>query len=119
MKLGQFFNLCWHKVVAWTQPRTSTPPTGGAEPASGAESSPEFSDDEVKALVMGLAQTEARELSCDEVFALLDIFAERVQRGDDAVAMMPLVQHHLAMCPDCREEYEALLKSMQATATHE
>ena len=25
------------------------------------------------------------------------------------------VQHHLEMCPDCREEYEALLRSLEAT----
>ncbi|MBK8050748.1 MAG: hypothetical protein IPK16_28755 [Anaerolineales bacterium] len=61
-----------------------------------------------------VAQTQAQELSCDEVYALLDIFADRVKRGEDAAALMPLVHQHLAMCPDCREEFEALLRAMEA-----
>ena len=63
---------------------------------------------------MGLANTQAQELSCDEVYALLDVFADKVSRGEDAASLMPLIQHHLEMCPDCREEYETLLRSMQA-----
>ena len=69
-----------------------------------------------KSLVMGLAHTQAEELSCDEVYALLDVFAEMVSRGEDAAALMPLVQHHLEMCPDCHEELTALLRSMEAVA---
>jgi predicted anti-sigma-YlaC factor YlaD len=34
-------------------------------------------------------------------------------RGEDASHLMPMVQKHLNMCPDCREEYEALLKMME------
>ena len=107
MKLKDLFKQWWRRVMAFIQPKEAVSP---------ASSSPAFGDEQVKALVMGLAQTDARELSCDEVFALLDVFSERVQRGEDAATMMPLVEHHLAMCPDCREEYEALLKSMEATA---
>ena len=59
---------------------------------------------------MGLANTQAQELSCDEVYALLDVFADKVSRGEDAASLMPLIQHHLEMCP----EYETLLRSMQA-----
>ena len=71
---------------------------------------------EMKPLFMGLTQTQAEELSCDEVYALLDVFADRISRGEDAAALMPLVQHHLEMCPDCREELTALLRSMEAVA---
>ncbi len=66
-------------------------------------------------MLMGLAHTHARELSCDEVYALLDVFADKISRGEDAASLMPLVQHHLKMCPDCREEFEALMKSLQTT----
>lgn len=59
-----------------------------------------------------VSKTDEQELSCDDVFALLDQFAELVKRGEDASHLMPMVQKHLAMCPDCREEYEALLKMM-------
>jgi predicted anti-sigma-YlaC factor YlaD len=33
-----------------------------------------------------------------------------VRRGEDTASLMPLVEHHLKMCPDCREEVEALLR---------
>ncbi len=65
---------------------------------------------------MGLAHTQEQELSCDEVYALLDVFADKVSQGEDAASLLPLLQHHLDMCPDCREEFLALLNSMQATA---
>ena len=52
--------------------------------------------------------TEEDEISCDDVFNLLDQFAEMIKRGEDAAQFMPLVQKHLDMCPDCRDEYESL-----------
>ena len=61
-----------------------------------------------------VAQTQEQELGCDEVYALLDVFAERVSRGEDVATLMPLVHHHLQMCPDCREEFEALLRAVDA-----
>lgn len=66
-------------------------------------------------LLRSLADTKERELTCDEVHALLDQFAEAVQRGEDAARLMPLIQEHLDMCPDCREEYEALLQMMSVS----
>lgn len=65
-------------------------------------------------LLHSVAETRERELTCDEVHALLDQFAEAVLRGDDAARLMPLIQAHLDMCPDCREEYETLLQMMRA-----
>ena len=35
-------------------------------------------------------------------------------RGEDAASMLPLVNKHLEMCPDCREEFEALLRVLRA-----
>jgi hypothetical protein len=64
-------------------------------------------------LLQMLALTEQDELSCDEVYAVLDEFAEAAQRGENLLTFMPLVRQHMDMCPDCREEYEALLRTMQ------
>jgi hypothetical protein len=61
-----------------------------------------------------LENTQDVELTCDEVLELMDQFAEASLRGEDVARMMPLVQHHLTMCPDCREEYEALLRILKA-----
>lgn len=60
-----------------------------------------------------LANTLEVEMSCDEVFAVLDQFAELVARGEDVSQAMSLVKQHLSMCPDCREEYEALERILQ------
>lgn len=56
-----------------------------------------------------LEKTQAEELSCDDVYALLDQFTEMAARGEDVASLMPMVKQHLDMCTDCREEYEALL----------
>ena len=60
-----------------------------------------------KVLTM-LSNTQEVEMTCDEVFAVLDQFAEMMARGEDVSRLMPLVKHHLAMCPDCQEEYKVL-----------
>jgi len=64
----------------------------------------------LKNLVRQLERTREVEYACEEVHRLLDQFAEAVIRGEDASRLMPLVEQHLEMCPDCREEYEALIR---------
>ncbi|MEA3335709.1 MAG: hypothetical protein U9R25_07335 [Chloroflexota bacterium] len=56
-----------------------------------------------------LANTETQELSCNEVYALLEEYTELQASGQDASRYLPLVDKHLRMCDGCREEYEALL----------
>ncbi len=75
----------------------------------------DLSNDQVAKLVQMVEQTQEQEYSCEEAYEFLDQFAELVVRGEDASQLMPLVDHHLKMCPDCREEYEALLKIMEST----
>lgn len=65
-------------------------------------------------IIQSLEQTKLEEYTCDQVYELLDQFAEMIYRGEDASRMMPLVQHHLDMCGDCREEFEALLSILQS-----
>lgn len=66
-------------------------------------------------LIRSIAQTEVMELNCEEVAALLDEFAEAVLLGHAVGPLVPLVERHLARCPDCQEEYEALLRMLKAT----
>jgi hypothetical protein len=70
-------------------------------------------DAETMKLLQSLAMTEEQEVSCDEVFAVLDRFVEAVLRGENVLLFMPLIRQHLDMCPDCREEYEALMGMLQ------
>jgi hypothetical protein len=59
--------------------------------------------------------TQDVELSCDEVEKMLDQFAELAQRGEDVKEIMPLVKNHVDLCPECREEFEALMRILQHT----
>ena len=77
-----------------------------------ASSSPQAPSAEGAALLRMLAETEEQELSCDEVHLVLAEFTERQRRGEDVAHLMPLVQKHLELCPDCREEHEALLQAL-------
>lgn len=54
------------------------------------------------------------EIGCDEVYLLLDQYAEMMSRDEDPGVMLPLVKRHLEMCADCREELEALLRALEA-----
>ncbi len=65
-------------------------------------------------LLQRVAQTLPKELTCDECLGELDRFAEMVLLGQPAEKAMPLVAQHLAVCEDCREEFEALLRALQA-----
>lgn len=70
-------------------------------------------DVEMVEMLQALAMTEEHEISCDDVFAVLDEFTEAAKRGENVLLLMPLVSQHLDMCPDCREEYETLLRMLQ------
>lgn len=60
-----------------------------------------------------LARSDKQKISCDEVFVVLDQFAESVHRGENVLLFMPLIRQHLDVCPTCREEYETLLRLLQ------
>ena len=76
---------------------------------------PEFADALVENLARRLQNTRDEELSCDEVFAFVDEYAEASQRGEDVASLKPLIRHHLDMCRECDEEYQALLRVLEQT----
>ena len=42
-------------------------------------------------------------------------YAEASQRGEDVDNLKPLIRHHLEMCKECDEEYQALLRVLEGT----
>jgi hypothetical protein len=48
------------------------------------------------------------EVGCDECFELLDEYVELELAGEDADTRLPGLGAHLAGCPACREEHDAL-----------
>jgi hypothetical protein len=74
-----------------------------------------FDRDIFKALIGEIAETREVEIGCDECFEQLDRFVETRLTGLNADQAMPLVQDHLQICDECREEFEALLTALRAT----
>lgn len=66
-----------------------------------------------------IENTEDRELSCDEVFDLLDIYVDLEFQGEDVSLILPMVKKHLESCRDCMEEYEALVRIVEAAQREE
>lgn len=70
-------------------------------------------------LMHRLERTLDNAYSCEEAFALLDEYVELVASTEEARKLMPLVQNHLDMCPDCRDEFEMLLHILQTADSEE
>ena len=66
----------------------------------------------VEGVLLKLTQTAENEMSCAEVHELIDQFAELELAGADVQHLMPLVQKHLDLCPDCHEEHEVLVDAL-------
>jgi hypothetical protein len=60
-----------------------------------------------------LEMTREGEQGCEDVYEVIDQYADLMARGEDAGILMPLVQHHLSICNGCCEEYEMLLDILQ------
>ncbi len=71
------------------------------------------SEDMMRKLIEQIARTQERELDCGEVFAVLDEYTEAIVAGHNVEEQFALVMQHLELCPDCLEEYEALLSVLQ------
>lgn len=69
---------------------------------------------EFQKLIQMIDNTQETELSCEDVYQLLDQYADLIQQSKNAPELMPLVEHHIKICPDCREEFEALLRILQS-----
>jgi bacterioferritin-associated ferredoxin len=74
-----------------------------------------FNQDIFKVVVQEIADTREVEIGCNECFEQLDRFVEMKLSGLDAAQSIPLVQEHLELCGECREEFEALLTALRAT----
>ena len=68
----------------------------------------------LRKIIQMIENTQEIELSCDDVYALLDQYTELANRGGDTKELMPLVDHHIEICPDCEEEFDALLRVLKA-----
>ncbi len=65
--------------------------------------------DDARMLAERLTGPEGPELSCEECFDVLDVYAEHELAGADAGAEMPAMRAHLQGCSACRDDHESLL----------
>lgn len=73
---------------------------------------PEPEDVFVQKLMHMLINMHEEEMPCEDVFEVMDLYAEAVNRGEDVSQVMPLVEKHLIVCGMCREEFEMLMDMM-------
>lgn len=71
---------------------------------------------EVAGILNRIGHTRDHEFNCSECLQHVGEFAERQHAGHPLDDVIASVEHHLAMCPQCREEYLALMKILEATS---
>ena len=69
--------------------------------------------DQLRALAGLLAETRPHELTCDEWVDHVAGYTEAVLAGTPPPVEAELVEQHLALCPECREEFRALLAALR------
>ncbi len=77
---------------------------------------PEYSDEIIAGFLRVLEEARVEDMPCDQVYALLDEYVENEVHGGEAAKLMPLLREHLDMCPECCEEYQALLDILEKSA---
>jgi UDP-N-acetylmuramyl tripeptide synthase len=76
----------------------------------------ELPNETVLGFLQVLENAQEEGCSCDDVFAKIDEYVEREVDNQDAQDLMPIIREHLDLCPDCCEEYEALLDVLEKTS---
>jgi hypothetical protein len=74
---------------------------------------PQLPDELIEGLIRSLEHTQEEECTCEDVFAIVDQYAEVEFHGEDAARLMPLIKQHMELCHNCNEEYEALLDILE------
>lgn len=72
-----------------------------------------LSKNELEELLRLVGLTEEDEIDCDECLARVAELAEREPADKSIPERLKAVQHHLAVCAECREEYEALQEALK------
>ena len=77
-----------------------------------------LSREEIAELLRLIGLTRDEEIDCERCLALVAEFAERELAGRSIPVGLEAVAHHLSVCAECREEYEALLRVLTGREIH-
>ena len=67
-------------------------------------------------LLKAALETDDYEISCQECFDALDLYADLILEGAEPTEIMPLVTQHLKQCNCCTNELEAMVVMIQEAA---
>jgi hypothetical protein len=67
---------------------------------------------EVRGLLEEALSTRDVEIGCDDCLMQVASYCETELAGKEIPEALRLVREHLEICPDCHEEYQALLSAM-------
>ena len=73
-----------------------------------------LSKEQLAELLRLIGLTRDEEIDCERCLARVAEFAERELAGRSVPAGLEAVAHHLSICAECCEEYEALLQALKA-----
>ena len=71
-----------------------------------------LSKEEIERLLKLVGLTTDEEIDCEECLSQVAEFAERELAGKSIPKGLAAVEHHLVICAECREEYEALQRAL-------
>lgn len=69
---------------------------------------------QVEEILRQVNHTREHEFNCSECLQHVSELVERQMAGQALDDVLSRAEHHLAICPECREEYEALMKILHA-----
>lgn len=67
---------------------------------------------EIENLMRQIVLTDDIEINCEQCLALIAEFADQQMAGKSISTSLKAVEHHLLICDECREEYEALRQTL-------
>ena len=73
-----------------------------------------LSRQEIDALLKSISLTRSNEVTCDECLQRLAEFAEQSLPGKSIPQGLEVIAHHLSICSECQEEFQALLVALES-----
>lgn len=71
-----------------------------------------LSKSELQELIRLVGLTNVEEMNCEQCLALVAEFAERELAGKSIPEGLQEIEQHLSICAECREEYQALERTL-------
>lgn len=75
-----------------------------------------ISNEQIDALLGMISLTQDEEVDCDGCLDKMAQFVEHSLTGKTNPQGLQLIEHHLKLCPECREEFEALKNALTSSA---